>query len=310
MGHENPEAALQHFMDHSSIIFATLRDMIRVGAADTYFVGFRNLDSFTHWHQEGDYYDRLQDHLGGELAACMCMGDDIELLVFSDHGSMPAHDVFRINLFLQQNGWMDFDALWGRHKKQFELQKKRGKKGTYHDQIGPFSDFIEFSPDSKFISDDVYDSCVDVMRDDVSDADVDTLCTQLMETGHFWSVKTREQLYPGLTEDQYNVLPKIIPHRKEGVLVSSNMMPGLPVSGYTSHAEILNLRNGDHWPEGYVGSTVDLQLPKSGIVPEHLRDFIDGFAGNPMQETNKTENVLDPAEQSRMAAVLEDLGYA
>ena len=305
MGDIDPEMALQHFMDLASMIFASFRDLIRAGAADYYFIGFRNLDSFTHWFQDGDYYDRLLDHVNGELKAFVCMGDDIDLFVFSDHGCMPAHDVFRINLWLKENGWLDYNIAM--HNHAYNITKQAKNK----EQIGPFSREFELIPTSKFLCADAFDSCVDAVGD-VTEEDCKKLCEELMGTGNYEWVKTREELWPGLSDEEYERIPKIIPRRVPGVLVSSNCHPGIPIQGFTDHDEIINSRNGDHWTQGYYGCTVDLELPDELKTnnPESLYHMIDLFCEPPEdEEEDKPDVTLSNADQGLMADALADMGY-
>jgi hypothetical protein len=305
MGHvDPPERALHGFMDDASLLFATFRHFIRNDVADAYFIGFRNLDSFTHWFQDGPYYGQLLDHLNAELRATMAMGNDIDLFVFSDHGSTKAHEIFRMNLWFIEKGYLSFRWLEGEHKRKVEHQKKGGNENPYEDQIGPFAPYVEVNDDSMFINDDAFDACINMLKDVPEDV-VKKMCSELMETRLFYSVNTREELYPGLTDEQYENLPKVIPHRKEGVLVSSNMMPGLPVTGYTDHEEVLNKRNGDHWPEGYFGST--LKIDDKVEKPEDLFTVMDKFCGE--GEEQKETDGYNESDQQEVVNALADLGY-
>lgn len=306
MGYVNPEMALQTFMDSSSALFANLRQIIRNNVADAYFIGFRNLDSFTHWFQGEGYYERLEQHLGGELAAFMCMGKDIELFVFSDHGSMPAHEVFRINRWFYDMGYLDFQCLWGKHDKKIESAKAEGNPYPYEHQIGPYTQYVELI-NTKFVNSDAFDACVETVGE-VSEEEVKKVCSELMETGYFDSVQTREEIYPDLTDEQYDLLPKIIPYRKPGVLVSSNIHTDLPIVGFTDHAEVINRRDGDHWVEGYVGSTTDLGIDHD-LIPEELFGLMDDFCGEGIVQEEHGKQ-LNEAEEAKFNEVMENLGYA
>jgi hypothetical protein len=305
MGHiDPPEKALHGFMDDASLTFATFRHFIRNDLADAFFIGFRNLDSFTHWFQSGGHYEQLLAHLNAELMATVAMGNDIDLFVFSDHGSTKAHEIFRMNLWFQERGYLDFKWLSREHDRKVENQIKNGNPTPYKDQIGPYAPYVEVSDDSIFLNDDAFDACINMLRE-VDDKTVKKMCDELMETDLFYSVKTREEIYPELTEEQLANLPKIIPHRKTGVLVSSNMMPGLPVIGYTEHEEVLNKRDGDHWPEGYWGST--LLLDHEVSKPEDLFAAMDDFCGE--GEKQNFEELYDEGNQQEVVNALEDLGY-
>jgi hypothetical protein len=308
MGDVDPEVALQHFMDQASMLFATFRDFIRNGVADYYFIGFRNLDSFTHWFATGGYYERLMEHLNAELAAMLCMGDDIDLFVFSDHGQMESNELFRLNLWLKEKGWLDYDLFLGNHKFQMDQQEKNTGKKPYRDQIGPFSQNFQVKEGSKFINADAFDSCIDVFPE-ATEEDIKELQEELIKTGFYKSVNTREEAWPGLTEEEYKRIPKIIPERKDGVLVSSNCMPGLPVVGFTDHLEIVNFRDGDHWPEGYYGCSLDLGIDEPVTGPESLYHMIDVFCTEPEKDEEENDSSLSSEDQAIMAEKLADLGY-
>ena len=309
MGHVDPEKAYQSFVDHSSALFATFRQFIRNGVADAYFIGFRNLDSFTHWFQDGPWYMRLQKHLCAELKAFGATGSDVELMVFSDHGSMPARELFRINQWFVERKLLMFRAFWRKHEKRVEAQKKANPDRTpYEHQLGPHSSHVEIATKSRFINADVFDSCVDVINGDVGEEEVKEVCGGLMETGLFKGVYRREQLFPEATEEELDRLPHIIPHREPGVLVSSNLWPHLPVVGYTKHEEMLNRRTGDHWPEGYWGCTgesPDIEVSK----PQDLYKVIDWFCGEGVKEEEDAAASYDEDEAEKVAQRMMELGY-
>ena len=136
------------------------------------------------------------------------------------------------------------------------------------------------------------------------EAEIEVLRSGLMSTGFYESVNTVEELYPHAKAG--NVLPKIIPQRKTGVLVSCNMYPGVPVTGWTDHKEVMNLRDGDHWPEGYVGCTTDTHV-RPDTVPEDLYWLIDEFCGGGTVPGQKQD--MRPSDASDIETRLKQLGY-
>lgn len=309
MGHVDPTKALQAWMDSASSLFATFRQFVRNGVADVYFIGYRNLDSFTHWHQDGPWYTKLQEHVGAELKAFTQMGNDIDLLVFSDHGSMPATELFRLNLWLMEKGMLGYNALWKNFNSRLKRQKEANPERTpYWHQIGPYCQEVEITEESRFINADAFDSCIDAIGKDVQEKEIQDLCVELQKTGFFEGVYTREELYPGLSAEEYDRLPHIIPHRKPGVLVSSNLYPGLPITGFTDHEEIMNRRNGDHWPEGYYGCTGESPYLGDLDGPQELCLLIDRFCGDLPGEDKKTDGYSEQ-EAAKVADRLAQLGY-
>lgn len=307
MGHVDPHKAYQVFVDHASCLFATFRQFIRNNVADAYFIGFRNLDSFTHWYQDGPWYNKLQNHLCSELMAFGKMGNDVELFVFSDHGSMPATDLFRMNVWFIDRRKLFFRAFWNKQKKEMERRVKvNPDRVPYKDQIGPFSPYIEIAEKSKFINADAFDACVDVVGE-VGMDEVREMAGELMGTGAFDAVHVREDVFAEADAEQMERLPNIIPYRKPGILVSSNMWPTVPAWGFTKHEEVLNKRNGDHWPEGYWGCTGE-SPGRQATCPQDLFSLIDEFCGDG-PESDKGKKEYDESEAADIAEKLANLGY-
>jgi len=290
MGKIDPEKALQSFVDHAKILFGTVRELIRMDASDIFFLSFRNIDSFTHWNYDGDYRHRLIEYVAYELADFMKMGTGhLDLMWFSDHGGCEADDVFRLNKWLQEKGYLKTSILERRAEQQREQQKEQaeqqGGSGPYEDQIDVQSPFVQIEKGSKFVCSDAFDACVDPL-DNATEKDIKNLVSELRDTGLFKDVHRKDDLYPN-NDQEDGVIPEIIPDRKEGVLVSGNIHPDVPVKGFSDHDTVINTRNGDHSPFGAFGGTRDLHLPDE-ISPEDLKFAIEKFCRN---VTAKVEQV-------------------
>jgi len=300
MGKTDPEKAFDSFVDHARIVFSTVRELMRMDASDIFFISYRNIDSYTHWYFDGDFRERLIEYVAHEVREIDMMGSEIELVWFSDHGGCEADTVIRINKWLQEKGYLDLKILEEKHKRQMQQQKQQAQEqdqeGPYMDQIDIQAPYVQVSEDSKFICTDAFDACIDRFQD-TTEKEIKDLINELRGTGWFDHVHDREDLYPESPDD--GSIPRIIPDRKEGVLVSGNVHPEVPVKteGLPSdeHDTVVNSRNGDHSPYGAYGGTRDLKLAEV-IDPEDLHAAIKKFCRN---VTAKVEQA--PTVQARAA---------
>jgi hypothetical protein len=81
------------------------------------------------------------------------------------------------------------------------------------------------------------------------------------------------------------------------------------VVGFTDHLEIVNFRDGDHWPEGYYGCSLDLGIDEPVTGPESLYHMIDVFCTEPEKDEVEKDSSLSSEDQAIMAEKLADLGY-
>jgi len=291
MGKVDPEKALQSFVDHARILFGTVRELIRMDASDVFFISYRNIDSFTHWHYDEDFRERLVEYIAFELSDFTIMGSDIDLMWFSDHGGCEADEVLRINKWLEEKGYLKYSILERRMKQQTEQQKKQaeqqGGTGPYEDQIDMQAPFVQIEKGSKFVCSDAFDACIDPLKD-ATKKDIKELVSDLRDSGYFKNVHRKDRLYPN--NDGDGVIPEIIPDRKEGVLVSGNIHPEVPTTGFSDHDTVINTRNGDHTPFGAFGGTRDLHLPEV-VEPEDLRFTIEKFVRNVTSKVEQPPSV-------------------
>jgi len=302
---EQAEKHFQSFVDHARGLFSTLRQLMRNNAADIFFLSFRNLDSFTHWCYQGDYRQRLIQYLSLELSEIEMMGDEAQVMFFSDHGGVPATNVFRINKWLADKGYLKLSVHSKRHREQIKVMEDNGQK-PWRDQIDLQSPLVQID-DYLAYSTDAFDSCIDV-NPDASQRDIDALVEDLKSTGAFDAVYKKEELYP--ESEKNGKLPAIIPERKPGILVSGNVHPEVPTWGFTEHRTVVNTRSGDHSKFGCFGGTVDLGA-KGVITPEEFYDVIESFCKDVTESEEKAEGqeTLTPGEKEEVRKRLEQLGY-
>jgi len=302
---EQAEKYFQSFVDRARGLFSTARQLMRANAADIFFLSFRNLDSLTHWCYEEDYRHRLIQYLSLELSEFEMMGDEVQVIYFSDHGGVPATNVFRINKWLAEKGYLKLSVHEKRHREQIEAMEENGQK-PWRDQIDLQSPLVQVD-DYLAYSADAFDSCIDV-NPDASQRDIGALVEDLKSTGAFDNVYRKEELYPD--SERNGKLPAIIPERKLGVLVSGNVHPEVPVWGFTDHHTVVNTRSGDHSKFGCFGGTVELDAGElitseefHGVIENFCRDVTESGTGSEKQET------LTPNEKEEVRKRLENLGY-
>ncbi|MHA1812880.1 MAG: alkaline phosphatase family protein [Candidatus Thorarchaeota archaeon] len=293
-----PEQMLHSYVDHVRNVFSTMRQLIRNDRADVYFVSIREIDAFTHWHYGTDCRSRLIEYIAAEMEETVAMGRDLDLFWFSDHGGCPKTGRFEINRWLIDKGYLKVTYLQKRHQKQLEMMKMANPDfKIYKDQVGIHTPFVQVEDDSKFISVDLFDACVDVL--DASDDEIEELRRELMDTGHFKAVYRKHELYG---EDCDEDVPEIIPDRKDGVLVSANVHPNAEAPDAES---IVNLRTGDHSPYGCYGGTY--YFNSEDIHPWELYSIVDEITGD--IENKKEEVSLSSSEEHDIVAMLERKGY-
>jgi len=302
---EQAEKYFQSFVDRARGMFSTARQLMRANAADIFFLSFRNLDSLTHWCYEEDYRHRLIQYLSLELSEIEMMGDEAQVMFFSDHGGTPATNVFRVNKWLAEKGYLKLSVHSKRHREQIKAMEENGQK-PWRDQIDLQSPLVQVD-DYLAYSTDAFDSCIDV-NPEASQRDIDALVDDLKSTGAFDNVYRKEELYP--ESEKNGKLPAIIPERKLGVLVSGNVHPEVPVWGFTGHSTVVNTRSGDHSKFGCFGGTADLGAEEL-ITPEELYGVIESFCKDVTEGEEKTEEqeTLAPREKEEVRKRLEQLGY-
>jgi len=291
----DPEDMLHSYVDHVRNIFATVRQLVRNDRADVYFVSIREIDSFTHWYYEGDYRQRLIEYIASELSETALEG--WEIFWFSDHGGCPKTGRFEINRWLIGKGYLNITFLAKRHQKQLDMMEKNDVK-VYRDQVGIHTPLVQVEEDSKFVSADLFDACVDVLN--ATDREIEKLRDELMQTGHFKAVYRKRELFGDQCDGD---IPEIIPDRKEGILVSANAHPRAESEDADS---IVNLRTGDHSPFGCYGGTYDFN--SRDVHPWELYNIVEEIC---QDIKPKEEGIsLSTNEERDIINLLERKGYA
>jgi len=294
----NPEQMLHSYIDATRNVCATIRQMIRNNRADCYFISLRDIDAFTHWYYEGDYRQRLIEYIALEVEEFTVLGNDLDLFWFSDHGGCPQTGRFEINRWLINKGYLDITFLEKRHKIQMDRIESDGDK-AYRDQVGIATPFVQIREDSKFVSADAFDACVDVIGN-ATEAEIEKLRRELMDTGYFKAVYRKKELFG---EECDSDLPEIIPDRKEGLVVSGNVHPRAEAEDCDS---IVAHRTGDHSPFGCYGGNVKIE--GGDLHPWDLFNVVEEMTRD--MKTEEQPVSLTPAEEAQILEGLERKGYA
>lgn len=298
---DNPERIANQMVDTTSALFSTVRTSIRNGEFDIYFIGFRLLDSLTHFHYDKGYRQGLANFVATQVALT---GEIANVAWFSDHGGMAKTDTFFINKWLENAGCLSTTVLYDRHE---EMLKANDDENQITQQVGPFNAICQIDKGSMAVSNDSYDSSVDVLLED--DAPVDDIIDGLMATGMFTWVKHKSELYDK-EGPEYDRLPAIIPKRAPGVLVSSNVHKD---AGPEAHCQC-TLRDGVHSPRACFGANFDIEnevLKEKRITPIMFHEVLKKvFEGAPIvREGAEEEEKLTPEQKKKIHDRLEALGY-
>jgi len=272
----HPDRVYASFRDQTVAYFNRFKEAIRYVDPDVAFLGYRLVDSYCHFqHTETrrgkPYRQHLIDELAdllGEIAAQI----DGDVLFFSDHGQTELTDVFRVNRWLKEAGWLDYKVDydfvgtfedWQHGEKhpveaRVEHQITFGRPGVTLDEA-----------ESQVVCADPFDSCLTLLCDR-EEFDAEAFREDLLSTGMYRSVDYKWELYDE-TADFYDDVPDVIPDRAEGVFVSGNLHEQPIGMGY--------YRSGVHDRTACFGATRPLSIPDGTVTPEDMHDVLASFVG-------------------------------
>lgn len=285
LGEPRHDISFDYMVDYANALFSTARTLSP--NYDIVFIGFRIIDSYCHFQFDmgvdgrhadvGERYrDRLTEVVDIQLQQLEPRGD---VLWFSDHGATEMTEVFRVNKWLSEKGYLDYDIdLEFREKaREFDLMHdvQHPSVAPVNNQFVPGQPGVSLSEDSQAICSDRYDSCITLLDESIEQELVD----ELASLDQYRGVYTRDDLYD---EDarHFNEAPHIIPDRDKGVFVSGNVHPD-PI-GMGWH------RTGVHDKWGCYGTTDG--TGGGTVSPEELNGVLERFLGiegatNPLGES-------------------------
>jgi hypothetical protein len=279
---DHPDSVYSSFLDQTRNQFTRLKENLRQGDFDVAFLGFRLVDSYCHFqHTEERNNKAYRQHLIDNLQGLVSEIDeqvDGDIMFFSDHGQTELDTTFRVNRWLAENGYLEYEVDYDFID---DLQEYQG--GEQH----PVDERVENQvtlgqpgvkldvENSHVVCSDPFDSCLTLLVNREG-FDEERFREELMSTGYFRSVNYKWELYSE-DADHYDTVPDIIPDRGEGVFVSGNLHENPIGMGY--------YRTGVHNRDACFGATKKLDLPdKETIKPEDMYDVITDFIGLELTE--------------------------
>jgi hypothetical protein len=263
---------------------SSMLNLVRMADLDVVFIGIRSPDHYTHFQWDESYRTDILKHLAVEVSR---WEENHDILWWSDHGSEEKKETFRVNKWLMDKGYLDLSIDVDFHDRFIEESQQ--EPPSVENQIDFRSPGVDLNEGSQAVSADPYDSCIDVLDDDL---DVQTLIDDLESTGYYRSVLSTEEAWG---DGQYiDTCPDIVTLRADNVLVTGNIHPEPIGMGF--------YRTGVHSAEGAWGTTDDSLEREGDVTPQELHDVIWEFVtGESLtkQEANRQVKLLE--QQFEMA---------
>jgi len=285
-GEEDYDNIFNSIIDYIWEFFAHFRQLIRNDTADIYFLSIRDVDSLTHFNKP-----KMRKAVIGEIekgVRSFMEEMNCPILYFSDHGATSKTDVFRINKWAQEKGYLDVDIHLERWKRQTKGDREVDQ------QISVHTPFVQIQKGSKVISADAFDATLDTLGD-CDEETVQEIMDELESLPYFTRVYHKREIYD--KGPHYEEIPTIIPQRKEGVLVTGNLHPKVGVTEEDTDNQG-SIRTGVHKRNvAVIGSNIDLGLDKEMYKPTEvygiIKDFIDSYKPETEEKEEKGREVKD-----------------
>jgi hypothetical protein len=280
------------YVDEAITLFASIRNLARNGHFDVYFLGYQPFDAYTHWYDEKARRELIKLVEMELMQTSQDLSADI--LFFSDHGSTKKTHNFFLNLWLKEQGWLDYTVYYNL------LDFHRPKGAKHLDTVPLSSPYVYINWDkTKFYTNDAFDAMIDA-TDNATTDDKQKLREQLMKTGYFDSVALKEESFDPEGKF-YNEMPDVLPETSEGVSTSCNVHKNAK-DGDT----LENIRTGWHSRRGVYGcsdETLTTEVHGPADIYKLIQEFVD------KEEPKKQEPVSEDPDQNAVFADLAELGY-
>lgn len=272
----------------SSMLNATVS-----GGFDVAFLGIRSVDEYTHFQWDEKWRDKIRDQIASEIGRFQVNHD---VLWFSDHGNQEKRDVFRVNKWLMEKGYLELDIdveFAERFEDEMQNMNPRAQQGrNIENQLGPQSPGVDIQEESQAISMDPYDSCVTILDDNLSP---ETLRDEMMGTGMYEGVElTTERWGNGQFLES---CPDLVTLRDDHVLVTGNVHPDPIGMGF--------YRTGVHSRYGAWGTTDESFEREQDVTPRQMHDVIWQFVTGESQVTQEARRRINQLEQG-LEMAMED----
>lgn len=273
---------------------SSMLNAINMGEFDVMFLAIRSPDEYTHFQWHEPYRKQLLEALASEVSRWEVNHD---ILWWSDHGSEEKKETFRVNKWLMDKGYLDLDIDM-EFAERFEeemmaMQPQDQQRGQdIENQLGVQQAGVEIGEDSQALCMDPYDSCIDVIDDDLDEQE---LIDDMMDTGMYAGVERAEDRWG---EGQHlEQCPDLVTLREDNVLVTGNVHPEPIGMGF--------MRTGVHSRAGAWGTTDDSLEREGDVTPKELHDVIWEFVTGKSQMKQEVDAYLDQM-QSQMEQAQED----
>lgn len=264
---------------------ASMLNTITAGGFDVAFLGLRYPDEYTHFQWHEDYRMRLVEEIASEIGR---MTENHEILWFSDHGNEEKKDVFHINRWLMEKGYLDLEIdieYAERFSGDLQNMNPRSQGLDLENQLGLGQPGVEMLPTSQAVCSDPYDSCITALDDEL---DREQLSEDLMDTGYYKDVYKTEEVWG---EGQYlEQCPDLLPARDDHVLVDGNVHPEPIGMGF--------YRTGVHSYYGAWGTTDDSFMPRGDMTPQAFHNIIWEFVTGESTIQKEVEKQLEAVEKT------------
>jgi len=234
------------------------------GGFDVLFLGIREPDQYTHFQWNEPYRKNIIEVLSSEIER---MSVNHDVFWWSDHGSEEKKDVFRINKWLMEKGFLNLDIdLEFNEKFNDEMEDRNPQHANMgmdiENQLSISSPGVDMRSSSQVVSADPYDASINILD---SSVDLQELTSELVSTKYISRCVTPEEVWgDGSFIEE---CADLIPIREDNTLVTGNVHPEPIGMGF--------YRTGVHSDTGAWGATDDLGIGYSGSVhPRQLHDVI------------------------------------
>lgn len=264
------------YISDTVLEFETLKQIARQGQVDTVFLGYKHIDHCTHWYAPEIKRDLLKV-IWAYIEDLREMGH--EVMWWSDHGSQSKEGVFRINKFLAEQGFLEYDIdesflADAIEKGLFERQ--------FEDQLQLDHPVVDVDwANSVAFSSDAFDSLVDVTPA-ASEAQIDAV-VEALDSHPAIANAWRKADYLDPDGEKFWYAPEVIVERADNVLVTGNVDPDaevwvddVPEDWEDFPEDNMGMRPGVHSRYGcYGGDIGDPEVDHAHDLRDVMYDFVD-----------------------------------
>jgi 3'-phosphoadenosine 5'-phosphosulfate sulfotransferase (PAPS reductase)/FAD synthetase len=290
----------------------TLKQIARQENVDTVFLGYKHIDHCTHWYAPNIKKDVIKV-IWAYIQDLREMGH--EVVWWSDHGSQKKNQVFNINKWLKENGFLDYSVD---EKFAEKLEEKGITDSNFDQQMQLDHPAVEVNWDgSVAFSTDAFDSMVDV-TEDAKDAQIEQVKKELNEHPAVKNVWRKQEVMDE-EADKYWYAPEIIVERDNHVLVTGNVHPDVPsfVEDVPDDWEQypydnMGKRPGVHSRHGCIGGDIPITTQIEDGKPHQIREVLEDFViieeGN-VDEKRQAELEREAKETLKQALEMDGINF-